>query len=101
MEAWPTLMKSLGGEPAMSVILNLFVTGGLAIISGLVVTIWATQIQRRNGSLMLIMLSIVMLLVGRGLLPPVFGVIAGVIGTRSSKDMISTTTTVHAGRKNI
>jgi len=61
----------------------LIVTGVFAIASGLTVALWsAAGIQRKNGALILIMLSILMLLVGGGLLPPVIGVIAGIIGAR-------------------
>jgi hypothetical protein len=83
IEAWPSLTLLIG-EPAMTVIPNLLVTGVLAIISGLTITIWtaATQLQRKNGGLILIMLSIGMLLVGGGLIPPAIGVIAGIIGTQ-------------------
>ena len=83
VEAWPQLTL-LVGEPAMTVIPNLIVTGVFAIASGLTVALWsAARIQRKNGALILIMLSILMLLVGGGLLPPVIGVIAGIIGTRT------------------
>jgi hypothetical protein len=41
---------------------------------------WAGKfIQRKSGGLILILLSIVMLLVGGGLVPPFFGIAAGVI----------------------
>jgi len=46
----------------------------------------AMFIQRKNGGLTLILLSILMLLVGGGFIPPLFGIIAGVIGSyRKSK----------------
>lgn len=82
IEAWPVL-TSLGGEPAMTLVPSFLVTGVLAIIFGLIVTIWAAaRVQRKNGGLVLILLSIMMLLVGGGIFPPIFGVIAGIIGTR-------------------
>jgi hypothetical protein len=82
IEAWPSL-TILGGEPAMTLLPSFLVSGVLAIIFGLIVTIWAaTCVQRRNGGLVLILLSIMMLLVGGGIIPPIFGIIAGIIGTQ-------------------
>jgi len=82
IEAWPGL-TSLRGEPAMTIVPNFLVSGVLTIIFGLLVAIWAAKfVQRKNGGLVLILLSIIMLLVGGGLIPPIFGVIAGIIGTR-------------------
>ncbi|MGB8214792.1 MAG: hypothetical protein WCE68_14645 [Anaerolineales bacterium] len=72
-----------GCEPAMTLIPNFLLTGILAILAALVVLAWAAwRVQRKNGGLILILLSIVMLLVGGGFFPPLFGIIAGVIGTR-------------------
>ena len=85
IEAWPSLTL-LGGEPAMTLIPNFRVSGIVTVFSGLAVTIWAaTRIQSKNGGLVLILLSIMMLLVGGGLIPPLFGVVAGIIGARVTK----------------
>jgi hypothetical protein len=82
IEAWSEL-TALAGEPAMTVIPSFLVSGLLTIIMGLIVAIWAAKfVQRKNGGLTLILLSIIMLLVGGGLFPPVFGVTAGIIGNR-------------------
>ena len=82
IEAWPEL-TSLGGEPDMRFIPNFSVTGIVTVITGVAVTIWAaTRIQSKNGGLVLILLSIMMLLVGGGLIPPALGVMAGIIGSR-------------------
>jgi hypothetical protein len=82
IEAWPALTL-LVGEPAMTLIPNFFVTGILATILGILVTIVAAvYIHRKNGGLVLILLSIMMLAVGGGIIPPVIGIIAGIIGTR-------------------
>jgi len=82
IEAWPELTV-LAGEPAMTIVPSFLVTGVLAIIFGVIVAIWAAAfVQKKNGGLVLILLSIIMLLVGGGIVPPVFGVTAGIIGTR-------------------
>ena len=94
IKAWPGL-TSLEGEPAMTIVPNFIVTGVLTIIFGLIVAGWAGAfVQRKNGGLILILLSIIMLLVGGGLFPPVFGVVAGIIGTRIKH---SSAATKHGG----
>lgn len=90
IEAWPELTV-LAGEPAMTIIPSFLVTGVLTIIFGLLVAVWAAKfVQRKNGGLVLILLSIIILLVGGGLFPPVFGVVAGIIGTRIKPSSEST-----------
>jgi hypothetical protein len=82
IEAWPALTL-LAGEPAMTLIPSFSVSGIVTVILGLAVTIWAaTRIWGENGALVLILLSTMMLFVGGCLLPPVFGVVAGIIGAR-------------------
>ncbi|MBN1861087.1 MAG: hypothetical protein JW840_06460 [Candidatus Thermoplasmatota archaeon] len=67
----------------MTLVPSFLISGVLTIIFGLFVALWAAQfVQRKNGGLVLILLSIIMLLVGGGLFPPMFGVTAGFIGTR-------------------
>ncbi len=83
--SWPgsAFFSSVAGEPAMSIVPNLLVTGILAILFSLIYLVWATMfVQRKNGGLVLILLSTVMLLVGGGIFPPVIGIIIGALGTR-------------------
>lgn len=85
IESWPDseVFDLLSGEPAMTVVPNLLVTGILAILVSLVFIVWVTMfVHRRHGGLVLILLSIAMLLVGGGLNPPVFGILLGVVATR-------------------
>ena len=71
-----------GGWPAMTLIQNFLITGIFAILVSLAVMAWAALfVQRKNGGMTLILLSILMLLVGGGFIPPFFGIIAGVIST--------------------
>lgn len=85
IEAWPSLTL-LGGAPAMTFIPNFRASGIVTVFSGLAVTIWvATCIQSKNGALVLILLSIMMLVVGGGLIPPLFGVVAGIIAARVTR----------------
>jgi hypothetical protein len=83
IEAWPAL-TILAGEPAMTLIPSFSVSGILTVITGSAVTIWAatTRIQSKSGALVLMPLSMIMLFVGGGLIPPALGVMAGIIGLR-------------------
>ena len=66
--------------PAMTLIPNFWVTGILAIILGLAVAVWAAKyLHKKNGGLGLIALSLIMLLVGGGIVPPIIEVAVGLI----------------------
>jgi hypothetical protein len=85
IESWPGsgLFRILAGEPAMTIIPNLLVSGTLAILFSLIFLVWAIMfVQRKNSGLVLILLSIVMLLVGGGFGPPILGIIVGAAATR-------------------
>ncbi len=63
IEAWPAL-KVVAGEPAMTIVPNFLLTGMRAIVMGIIVTIWVGKfIEHKSG----------------GLIPPFFGIAAGVI----------------------
>jgi hypothetical protein len=75
------IATTMGGEPAMTIVPNLFITGVLTVLVSFAVLVWsAAFVQRRNGGWVLILLSIFMLLVGGGFAPPIMGVLAGVAG---------------------
>jgi hypothetical protein len=75
-------------EPALTIIPNLFTTGILAIIFGILTIIWSLGfLQRKHGGGILILLSIGMLLFGGGLFPPFIGIVAGMIATRIYKPL--------------
>lgn len=91
IQAWPALTL-LAGEPAMTLVPSFSISGILTVITGVAVTIWAsTRIQSKSGALILILLSMTMLFVGGGLIPPAFGVAAGIIGLRIRKRNLKTT----------
>ena len=70
-------------EPAMTIIPSFLVTGILAFILGIITMIWsAAFIHRKSGGLVLILLSIALFLFGGGLVPPIIGIVAGVLATR-------------------
>lgn len=86
IQAYPA-MQATAGEPAITLVPNFLYTGILAIIMGILVTIWAGAfVGRKNGGWVLILLTIVMLLVGGGIVPVIIGVVGGIIGTRINKD---------------
>lgn len=71
----------IGGEPGITIIPNLLITGLLTIVVSLLIIIWSIKfVQRKYAGLILILLSIAMLLVGGGIGPPLMGVLAGVAG---------------------
>ncbi|HSK97825.1 MAG TPA: hypothetical protein VK891_14480 [Euzebyales bacterium] len=83
--SWPdaAALEVLSGEPAMTVVPNLLVTGVLAVLVGLAVAVWSIWFAgRRHGGLVLVGLSVALLLVGGGLVPPVMGVVLGAVATR-------------------
>ena len=76
------IATNMDGEPAMSVVPNLLVTGALTILASLAVIVWAAGfVQRKNGGLVLFLLSLGMLLVGGGFGPPLIGILAGWAGS--------------------
>ena len=72
----------------MTIIPHFYVSGVVAFFVSLIVIIWAAAfVQRKQGGLVLILLSILQLLVGGGFIPVVFGIIAGIVGTRIQKPL--------------
>lgn len=72
----------MGGDPAMTIVPNLLITGVLVIVVSLATIVWAVAfVQRKHGGAVLILLSIVMLLVGGGFGSPIIGILAGIAGT--------------------
>ena len=83
--SWPdaAFFRIVAGEPAMSIIPNLLVTGILAIMFSLAFLVWAAlYVEKKNGGLVLILLAVAMLLVGGGIFPPAIGIMIGILGTR-------------------
>lgn len=83
--SWPdaAFFRIVAGEPAMTIIPNLLVTGILATLLSLAFAAWAALFaQRKNGGLVLMLLAAGMLLAGGGIFPPVLGFIIGALATR-------------------
>lgn len=77
------IATNMGGEPGITIVPNLLVTGVLTILVSLSTLIWAAFfVKRKNGGRVLIILSTMMLLVGGGVGPPLIGILAGLAGTK-------------------
>jgi len=75
-------------EPAFTIIPNFFVMGILAMIVGLLVTIWSVAfVQRKYGAWILLLLSVTLFLVGGGSPPLFLGVLASIVATRINKPL--------------
>jgi hypothetical protein len=76
------IATNMGGEPGMTLVPNLLITGILTIVVSLAVVVQAGLVRDRKGGRRLLLLSVAMLLVGGGFGPPILGMLAGVAGTR-------------------
>jgi hypothetical protein len=69
------------GDPAFSLIRNLLFTGILTLFISSAVIVWSIVfIKNKYSGLVLLLLSIMMLLFGGGVGPPVIGILAGIAG---------------------
>jgi hypothetical protein len=70
-------------EPALTIIPNFLITGMLAVIFGLLVTIWAYAfLDKKYGARILFLLSIILWLVGGGFAPIFMSILASLTATR-------------------
>lgn len=85
IQSWPRseFFRSLGGEPALTVVPDLFWTGILAVVFSLGFGIWAWAFsdQRWSGSA-LALWAVGMLLFGGGIFPPILGMLIGLLAAR-------------------
>ena len=85
IQSWPDseAFVILAGEPALTVLPSLLVSGVLAVIIALALAIWSVAfVHRRGGGLVLILLSVALLLVGGGFGPSLIGLILGIAALR-------------------
>ncbi len=74
------IATNMGGEPGMTIVPNLLLTGILTILVSLAVIVCAASVRNKKGGRSLLLLSVIMLLVGGGFGPPLIGILAGVAG---------------------
>lgn len=85
IESWPhsEFYRSLAGEPAMTLIPNLLVSGVLTMLLSLALLVWMLRfVDRPDSALIIPALSITLLLVGGGFGPPVLGLILAAATTK-------------------
>jgi hypothetical protein len=85
IQSWPdsAFFQVLGGEPALTILPDLLLTGVLAIAFSALYAAWAIWlVGRKHTSWVLMVLSLFMLLVGGGIFPPVLGFVIGLAATR-------------------
>ena len=90
IESWPDIeaYEILAGEPAMTIIPNLLLSGILTVIVSIILMVWAVKhIEKNSGGRVLILLSFILLLVGGGFGPPIMGFIVGWAGTRINSSL--------------
>lgn len=103
IQSWPEseFFRSLSGEPAMTVIPNLLITGILAVLVSLALLIWAVLfVHKKNGGLIMIVLSFTMLLVGGGIFPPILGIFVGIVATKIHSPLTWWRTRLYPGARN-
>jgi hypothetical protein len=79
------IATNMGGEPGMTIVPNLLVTGVLTILVSLAIVVWAAFVRNKNSGRILLLLSVVLMLVGGGFGPPIIGILAGAAGTGIGK----------------
>ncbi len=88
IESWPNVeaYEILAGEPAMTIIPSLLLSGILTIIVSLTMIAWAIWgADREHGGAVLILLSLILLCVGGGFGPPIIGIIVGLFNVRMNR----------------
>jgi len=84
-ESWPDaeLLRVMAGEPAMSLLPDLLLSGILTVLLSVATIVWSIAfVGRKHGGLVLMALSTLLLLVGGGIAPPLMGLMVGGAATR-------------------
>ena len=75
------IAENLGGQPGLSVIPNVLISGIVTLFVSIAIIVWATAfVRRKYGGSILILLSVLLLLFGGGVGPPAVGILAGFAG---------------------
>ncbi|MCB2199134.1 hypothetical protein KQI63_06985 [bacterium] len=88
IESWSTgpLADHMGGDPGMTILPTMLLTGSVGLISSTALLIWSLFfLRRRFAGLIQLLLTIAMLLFGGGFGPPLAGILASIaaFGIRS------------------
>ena len=77
-----------GLETAFTIVPTFLVTGILAVVFGILVTIWSVfYLNRKHGALILMLLSVILFLVGGGFAPIFMALIASMTASRIDKPL--------------
>ena len=74
------IATNMGGEPGITIIPNVLISGILTILISLTIIVWAIFGRNKYYGRTLVLLSVGLLLVGGGVGPPLIGMLAGVAG---------------------
>lgn len=88
--SWPgsEFFRIQAGEPAMTILPNLLITGILAVFFSLIFLFWTTLfVQRKNSGRVMLLLAIAMLLFGGGIFPPIFCVVISALATKINSSL--------------
>lgn len=83
--SWPDspFFSAVGGEPAMTIVPNMLISGILTIVVSLALLAWVLFfVQRKYGSLVMVLISFGLLLVGGGIFPPVLSILVAIAAKR-------------------
>lgn len=91
------IAKNLGGEPGLSVIPNVLVSGIMTLLVSIFIIVWTIfYIRRKYGGSILLFSSVLLLLFGGGIGPPTVGILAGIAG-RQHRSQFSWWTRILSG----
>jgi hypothetical protein len=88
--SWPgsSFFHVVAGEPAMSLVPSFLASGVLSILLSIGFFVWTVFFHRvRLASLVTILLSVVLLLIGGGFGPPLLGILVGLAGTSTNSKL--------------
>jgi hypothetical protein len=83
IESWKIgpIAEHMGGDPGITLIPNMLITGIVCLVISLVLIIWSIFfINRKKGGLIQLLLVLILLLTGGGVGPPTLGILAGFAG---------------------
>ncbi|TIC79668.1 hypothetical protein E8D34_11815 [Nocardioides sp. GY 10113] len=88
IDSWATgrIASNLGGEPGLTVVPDVLVSGVLTLLASAAVVWWsAGHLDHRYGGRVLAVLSLALLLVGGGVGPPVMGLLAALVAGAANR----------------
>jgi hypothetical protein len=92
----------LATETALTIIPSFLISGILSMMIGVLVTIWAyAYVNRKNGAVVLLLLSVSLFLVGGGFAPIFLTILAFIAATRINKPLVFWRSRIPASLRNL